>query len=56
MNTRLQTKTAPFTPTEDEVIRQMKEDIAAGRHWYIALLEAIGRWQLAEEVVDGAQG
>jgi len=53
MNTKLQVKTAPLASTENEVIRQLKEDIAAGRHWYIALLEAIGRWQLAEEVVEG---
>ena len=53
MNTKPQTKTAPITSLEDKVIRQLKEDIAAGRHWYIALLEAIGRWEVADEVVEG---
>ena len=53
MNTKLKTKTAPLVSPEDKVIRQLKEDIAAGRHWYIALLEAIGRWEVAEEVVEG---
>ncbi len=53
MNTELQTKTAPLAPPQDEVIRQLKEDIAGGKHWYIALLEAIGRWRVAEEVVEG---
>ncbi|MCJ7769652.1 MAG: hypothetical protein MUO92_04155 [Dehalococcoidales bacterium] len=53
MNTKSQTKTTPLTSPEDEVIRQLKEDIAAGKHWYTALLEAIGRWEVAEEVVDG---
>ena len=53
MNTKPQTKTAPLTSAEDEVIRQLKEDIADGKHWDIALMEAIGWWQLAEEVVDG---
>jgi hypothetical protein len=31
----------------------MQEDIYEGKHWYIALLEAIGRWTVAEETVDG---
>ena len=52
MKTKPQTKASPLTSPEDEVIRQLKEDIAAGKHWYIALLEAIGRWEAAEEVVD----
>jgi hypothetical protein len=53
MNTKLQTKSSPPVPAEGEVIRQLKEDIAAGRHWYPALLEAIGRWPVAEEAVAG---
>lgn len=53
MNTKPQTKTAPITSLEDKFIRQLKEDIAAGKHWYIALLEAIGRWEVVEEVVEG---
>jgi len=53
MNTKPQTKTAPLVSSEDKVIRQLKEDIAASKHWYIALLEAIGRWEVAEELVDG---
>jgi hypothetical protein len=53
MNTKLQTTSSPPAPAEGEVIRQLKEDIAAGKHWYPALLEAIGRWTVAEEVVVG---
>jgi hypothetical protein len=53
MNTKLKTKTAPLVSPEDKVIRQLKEDIAAGKHWYIALLKAIGWWEVAEEVVEG---
>jgi hypothetical protein len=53
MNTKSQTITAPHISPEDKVIRQLKEDITAGKHWYIALLEAIGWWEVAEEVVDG---
>jgi hypothetical protein len=32
-----------------EAIRHLKEAIAGGRHWYLALLEAMGRWASAEE-------
>ena len=53
MKTKSQAKTAPITSLEDKVIKQLKEDIAAGKHWYIALLEAIGRWEVVDEVVDG---
>jgi hypothetical protein len=54
MNTKLQSKSSPPAPAESEVIRRLRQDIAAGKHWYIALLEAVGRWQTAEEVVDGS--
>lgn len=32
-----------------EIILQFKEAVRGGEHWYIALLEAIGRWPEAEE-------
>ncbi|UCG54115.1 MAG: hypothetical protein JSV32_05800 [Dehalococcoidia bacterium] len=53
MSTILQAKTSHLTWSEDEVIWQLKENIARGKHWYIALLEAIGRWEIIEEAVDG---
>jgi len=53
MNAKPQKQTSPLTSPEDKVISQLKEDITSGKHWYIALLEAIGRWQTAEEVVEG---
>ncbi|MCL0036366.1 hypothetical protein M1N47_02975 [Dehalococcoidia bacterium] len=34
-------------------IRHLKEAIADGKHWYIALLEAIALWTLAEETYAG---
>jgi hypothetical protein len=34
-------------------VRHLKEAIAAGKHWYIALLEAIRLWPTAEETVNG---
>jgi len=44
---------SPLAPTEEEAIRHLKEAIAAGKHWYIALLAALGVWQAAEEPIDG---
>jgi len=42
------------SPAEnDEAIRHLKQAIASGTHWYIALLEAIGLWTKNEEVLDG---
>ena len=34
-------------------IRHLKQAIANGQHWYLALLEAIKLWETAEEVLDG---
>ena len=43
-----------LTPTGDaEAIRHMKQAIASGKHWYSALLEAIGLWVSAEETRHG---
>jgi len=53
MNTNPQKQTSPHTSPEDKVISQLREDITSGKHWYVALLEAIGRWQTAEEIVEG---
>jgi len=36
-----------------EAIQHLKEAIRSGKHWYIALLEAIGLWGSTEEVYDG---
>ncbi|UCG10070.1 MAG: hypothetical protein JSW30_04920 [Dehalococcoidia bacterium] len=42
------------SPAEnDEAIQHLKQAIASGTHWYIALLEAIGLWTKNEEVLDG---
>jgi len=47
----------PFGATEvsgdSEAIRYLKEAIAQGKHWYIALLETIGLWAKAEETFNG---
>ena len=36
-----------------EAIRHLKQAIIGGRHWYIALLEAIGLWTTPEETHNG---
>ena len=47
----------PFGETgissDSEAIRHFREAIANGKHWYVALLEAIGRWNVAEESYNG---
>jgi len=34
---------------ENEAIRHLKREITGGKHWYLALLEAIGEWDIPEE-------
>ena len=36
-----------------EAIGHLKQAIAGGKHWYIALLEAMGLWVSAEETYNG---
>lgn len=38
-------------PQEEEAIRNLKDAIADGKHWYLALLEAVKQWQTPEEKV-----
>ena len=38
---------------DDEAIRHLRDAVAQGRHWYIALLEAIGLWKRTEEWYAG---
>ena len=43
-----------LTPTADNrAITHLKQEIAAGKNWYLALLEAIGLWTGAEENYKG---
>lgn len=37
----------------NEVIRLLRQDISTGKNWYLALLEAIGRWNKTEETIGG---
>jgi len=38
---------------DTEAIRYLKQAIIGGKHWYIALLEAIGLWTDGEEIYNG---
>lgn len=49
---QLQPSSTQPTPADGEAVRHLKEAIAAGKHWYIALLEAIRLWPTAEETVN----
>ncbi len=44
---------ADLEPREHEAILRMRQQIVSGKHWYIALLEAISTWNLPEEEHDG---
>ncbi len=47
-------QSSQLTPAGDaEAIRHLKQAITSGKHWYIALLEAIGLWTKAEETYNG---
>jgi hypothetical protein len=49
----------PLVPPEsalagdNEAIAYLKQSIASGKHWYLALLGAMGLWTSAEEDYDG---
>jgi hypothetical protein len=42
-----------LTRGNTEAIRHLEQAILSGRHWYLALLEAIGLWTDGEEEYDG---
>ena len=49
-----QLPSSQLTLTGDaEAIRYLEQAIISGKHWYIALLEAIGLWTGAEETYNG---
>ncbi len=43
----------PLQTSDAEVINSLAQAITAGKHWYIALLEAIGLWSSAQEYYNG---
>ena len=38
-----------LTSLDDEAIRHLRGSIASGKHWYLSLLEAVGKWGSPEE-------
>jgi hypothetical protein len=42
-----------LTSRDAEAVRHFTKTIAAGKHWYIALLEAVGMWDSPQEVFQG---
>jgi hypothetical protein len=40
-------------PAPDETLLRLRQSIVGGRHWFDALLEAIGDWRLPEETLRG---
>ncbi|MFC1979467.1 hypothetical protein ACFLVS_01125 [Chloroflexota bacterium] len=49
-----QEKSSPLTDAADaEAIKHLEQAISGGKHWYLALLEAMGLWAAAEEVYNG---
>ena len=36
----------------NDAIAYLRETVAAGDHWYVALLKTMSRWTVAEEVID----
>jgi hypothetical protein len=41
-----------MTGSDEDPIAFMRETIAAGEHWYLAVLKTMARWDKAEEIVD----
>ena len=45
--------TTTETSNAEETIAYLRQALAAGEHWYIALLKTMARWSQAEEEIDG---
>ena len=41
--------------SEGQAIRHFREAVAGGKHWYVALLEAVGMWDVVEESYRGRE-
>lgn len=46
-------ETSKLVPSDIEAIRYLKQAIAHGKHWYLALLQAVKLWHSTEEDHDG---
>jgi hypothetical protein len=43
----------PTNPADREAISHFHQALKEGKHWYVALLEAIASWSSPEEILDG---
>ena len=43
----------PDRASDDEALAFLREAIAAGEYWYVAILKTMARWSQAEETLDG---
>ena len=48
-----QAASTQLTPSDEEAIARLRQAILSGKHWYVALLEAIKLWPAAEETIEG---
>jgi hypothetical protein len=48
-----ESKSTELTSPDAETLSDLKSAIENGIHWYEALLKALGKWQAAEETIDG---
>lgn len=42
---------ALFRTEAEQMLKEMQSKVASGTHWYLAILETIGKWKQAEEEV-----
>ena len=47
--------TASVSRTTQDILQELASSITQGTPWHLALLEAVGRWPLADEEVDGVR-
>ena len=47
------TRAEPDQTSDDEALVFLREAIASGEHWYVAVLKTMARWSQAEETLDG---
>ena len=53
MTTDIQLSNSYLVTTNPPAVEHLKTEIAAGKHWFFALLEAVGLWDIPAEVYNG---
>jgi hypothetical protein len=49
----IQLNNVPIINATPPAVEYLKSELAAGKHWFLALLEAIGLWEIPAEVYNG---